>query len=71
MAEVDVHIWYDGNGRIVAIGQGSNVVPVSSHHSHALATKIDDELVARLHRTHRIDVANVALVRHETDPRSS
>jgi hypothetical protein len=62
---VNVHVWYDATGTIVAVGRviasgdSSRVlgaVPVAREDREVLEADIGDDVVQRLHETHRVDV---------------
>lgn len=62
---VNVHVWYDAAGTIVAVGRviassDSNrslgAVPVAREDREVLEADIEGDLVQRLHETHRVDV---------------
>jgi len=67
MAKINVHIWHDTSGRIVAVGRPTahcKAVPIVGQNTHSLAAEIDEKLIADLHRTHKIDVKKGEVVPH-------
>jgi hypothetical protein len=65
MAKVQVHIWYDSNGRIAAIGQPAphcKAIPIASRNLHTLIADVDQALVAQLHQTHSVDIEKASVI---------
>ena len=66
MADVDVHIWHDASGEVIAVGRPmgkAKCVPVSGNGESVLATVISEEAIAGLHHTHFVDAAQGKLIK--------
>jgi hypothetical protein len=73
MNKVEIHVWHNVNGRIVAVGRpigAAKCIPLSSGDHSVLETEIEEEHIPRLHQTHIVDVAQKALV-HRSDRKKS
>ncbi len=60
MANVDVHIWHDVTGQIVAVGRpmgGRKCIPMAGENQFVVETQVADEHIARLHETHVVNSA--------------
>jgi hypothetical protein len=65
MAKVNIHVWYNINGEIVAVGRpmgGAKCVAMSRENQSVLETEVDEKHVADLYKTHIVDVGRKAVV---------
>jgi hypothetical protein len=69
MAKVKVHVWHDPKGGIVAVGHRVahktftlGITPIANPNHHVLETDVEEERIAGLHKTHRVDVKKQTLV---------
>ena len=72
MKTLNVHIWYDHQGKILAVGRApmrSNstrqrqIIPELLNGQHHLQADVAEEAVAKLHETYQVDVKEKTLVR--------
>ena len=61
MSIVEVHIWYDGDGKITAVGRPhpssrQRVIPAPGRGREVISAQIAEEYITALHRTHLVDV---------------
>ncbi|TCK36707.1 hypothetical protein B0G84_5720 [Paraburkholderia sp. BL8N3] len=70
MKSLDIHVWYNEQGEILAIGyarDGSDcagrVIPIPSHGQHCLHANVPEDELAKLHETYEVDVNAKALTR--------
>jgi len=66
MTKVNVFVWHNVNGEIVAVGRamGANkCVPLSGEDQSVLETEIEEEHISRLHETHIVDAGQKSLVK--------
>lgn len=68
------HIWYRGDGVILAIGRPVthkdlklSVEPVTEPHHNILEVELSRDLVETLHTTHRVDIGTKTLVESSGD----
>lgn len=71
MSKSTYHIWYRGDGVIIAIGQPVNhkdinisAEPVPAPGHDILKAEVSPDLVDTLHETHCVDLATKTLVPH-------
>jgi hypothetical protein len=68
MAKVNINIWHNANGQIVAIGHATatkhKVIPIAGENQFIFETEIDESQIEGLHRTHIVDMNAKALVKH-------
>lgn len=66
MARTPVFVWHGLSGEIVAVGRpmsSSPCIPIASDGVAALQTEVEEEEIADLASTHRVDLAARALVK--------
>ncbi|GEM_PF-5385383 len=62
MANINLHVWYDRRGKIIAVGKplGStleSVTPVAISKGHAVVpVEVSERDIGTLHQTHIVDV---------------
>ena len=68
MKTQNVHIWYDAQGRILAVGRApagsrsaGRVIPQLLEGQQHLEDQVPEEAVAKLHETHCVDVGSRVL----------
>lgn len=70
MGKVNIYVWHDVTGKIVAIGRSlpgtishHHVIPLSGENQLVLETEIEEENIEKLHQTHVVDARKKALVK--------
>jgi hypothetical protein len=62
-----VHIWYDQDGKIIAVGKPAKhmldrVQPMPAKTGHSvISTDVEDDAIKKMHQTYFVDVANSQL----------
>ena len=67
MAKITIHVWHNLNGEITAIGRPmskTKCTPLSGENQGVLEAMVEEDLVASLHNTHRVDMTQRAVVKH-------
>ncbi|MGT2471549.1 hypothetical protein [Paraburkholderia terrae] len=70
MKSLDIHVWYNQQGKILAVGyacEGSDaterIIPMPSHGEHCLQANVPEDELAKLHETYEVDVNAKTLTR--------
>jgi hypothetical protein len=62
-----IHIWYDQQGKIIAVGKPAKhmvdrVQPLAANVNHSvISTDVEDDAIKRIHQTHLVDVDKAQL----------
>lgn len=67
MAKVTIHVWHNTSGEITAIGRpigGAKCVPLGGGDQAVMEAEVEEGQIAGLPRTHLVDVARRAIVKH-------
>jgi hypothetical protein len=68
MTKTKIHVWYDADGNIKAVGRPSpsmqqRITPIKTDDTQGvMVAELAEELLSTVHRTHRIDVKAERLV---------
>ena len=70
MGNVIAHVWYDANGKILAVGRpllppGSRLqaVPHCAEGQFVLETEASEDLLKTMHQTHSVDVKKKVVIK--------
>ena len=67
MAKVNVFVWHDVTGQIVAVGRPMcdvKCVPLTGDDNSVLEAEIDEKSIEALHQTHMVDVNRKAVIKY-------
>jgi hypothetical protein len=68
METINVHVWHDASGKIIAVGRplgpmDGKITPIHRDDGHGvLALNVPARIAATLHETHTINIADASLV---------
>ena len=70
MAKISIHVWHNLTGEIVAVGRpigGAKCTPLSGENQAVLEAVIEEELLSSLHKTHKVDMTQKAVVKQSRE----